>query len=395
MRVALISIAGQPREADGDAPIAVAGKTLAHRQLDFALAAGSERVIALGDGASAEATALRHAAQGAGARFDMIRDAHGLLGALGASDELLVLAPGVLTDSSAALEMLTKGNKVVVLPAASGIAAGFERIDLERAWAGAMLIPGSLVERLSELPEDSEPTAALLRVALQARMREMRLPDELLANGSWARVGEGEIAGSRDAAWLQRNLEPVSARSASPWLARTALELLANRLVAGRHAVTGLAAGVGVLSTAAIAASAYGLAALGFGLAGLAALSNEIVVRLVRLRNAPFVNARVRMFAVLPVLVDVVLATCAALAIDGDMLQRLFPALVLLGGMQFHLLVQRTGWGGLLGDRLLLALWLTIGAAFGLAEPAIMLAALAILAFNVANSRGTARITPV
>ena len=225
MRVALISIAGQPREAGRDAPFAVAGKTLAQRQLEFVLAAGSERVIALGDGASTEAVALRQGAEGAGARFDVMRDGHRLLGALGASDELLVLAPGVLADSPAAMDMLAKGNKVLVLPAASGIPAGFERIDLERAWAGALLIPGSLVERLSELPDDFEPTAALLRVALQARMREVRLPDELMADGSWAKVGDEETTGSRDEAWLRRNLMPAPTKAVSPWLARTSLNL--------------------------------------------------------------------------------------------------------------------------------------------------------------------------
>ena len=61
MRAALISIAGQPRAGDG-AALAIAGKTAARRQLDFALAAGCERILAVGDGAGAEAIALRHAA---------------------------------------------------------------------------------------------------------------------------------------------------------------------------------------------------------------------------------------------------------------------------------------------------------------------------------------------
>ena len=102
MRAALISMTGQPRAADGGAPLALAGKSLARRQLDFALAAGCESVIVLGDGGSAEAIALRHAAEAAGARFLAIREGHGLLGAVRADDELLALAPGLLPEAAAA-----------------------------------------------------------------------------------------------------------------------------------------------------------------------------------------------------------------------------------------------------------------------------------------------------
>ena len=106
MRAALISMTGQPRAADGGAPLALAGKSLARRQLDFALAAGCESVIVLGDGASAEAIALRHAAEAGGARFQAIRDSRGLLGAVRAEDELLALSPGLLPEAPEALEVL-------------------------------------------------------------------------------------------------------------------------------------------------------------------------------------------------------------------------------------------------------------------------------------------------
>jgi hypothetical protein len=135
--VALISIAGQPREAGRDAPFAVAGKTLAQRQLDFVLAAGSERVIALGDGASAEAIALRHAAEGAGARFDVHpRTATACSARVGASDELLVARAGVLARVPRRSGNARKGQQGAGAACGAGVAAGFERIDLERAWAG-------------------------------------------------------------------------------------------------------------------------------------------------------------------------------------------------------------------------------------------------------------------
>ena len=174
MRAALISIEGQPHDAESGAVVALAGKSLARRQLDFALAAGAEQVIVLGGPAAPEAVELRHAAESAGAKILSIADGYGLLGAVRAADHLLVLAPGVLPEAPIALEMLGKGSSLLVLPAAQGVAAGFERIDLERAWAGAMVVQGGLVERLAELPRDIDPAPSLLRIALQAKVAERR-----------------------------------------------------------------------------------------------------------------------------------------------------------------------------------------------------------------------------
>src|SRR5690606_41703492 len=150
-------------------------------QLDTWIPARSKQHIALGTGASSEAIALRHASEARGARFVSVGDAHGLLGAVPAGDELLVLAPELLAEDRRALEALERGTAILVLPAGPGVAAGFERIDLERAWGGALGLSGRLVERLSDLPPDSEATAALLRIALQARVAEQRLPEEVLA----------------------------------------------------------------------------------------------------------------------------------------------------------------------------------------------------------------------
>ena len=388
MRAALISIAGQPRDAARNAPLAVAGKTLARRQLDFALAAGCERVLALGDGASPEAIALRHAAEAGGAKFDAIRDAHGLLGAVRAAEELLVLAPGLLPEAGSALELLTKGNKVLVFPAGSGVAAGFERIDLERAWAGAVLVAGALVERLSELPGDTEPSGALLRVALQARVREVRLPDEVLADGSWARVGDNEGPGARDHAWLKRNLGPEAGRALSPWLARFALSRAAVPLLAAPQAMVGLLVVVAVTLGGGLVAAAYEIGWLGFALAAAGALTAELAAGLARLRGAPFGRKRpgVDLSAALGVAVDVAIAGCGALVIDGSALHRLFPVLVLLGAWYATRTRDRADWGALLGDRVLLAAVFAVAAAFGLAEPAIMAAALAVIAREALKS---------
>ena len=88
----------------------------------------------------------------------------------------------------------------------------------------------------------------------------------------------------------------------------------------------------------------------------------------------------------LPWLVDAALLACAMLAIDGSWLHRLFPPLVLFAALHGLRPAEPSGWLALPIDRSVLAVVLAVAAAVGLAEPAIMLAALALIALNLAKS---------
>lgn len=381
-------MADQPRDATGAAPLTLAGKTLARRQLEFALAAGCEGIIALGDGASAEAIALRHAAEAAGARFQAVRDSHDLLGAIRADDELLALAPGLLPEAAAALEMLGKGRKVLVLPAAAGVAAGFERIDLERAWAGALLVGGAPVERLSDLPADVEPTSALVRIALQAHVAERRLPAEVLADGSWTMLDTGVDTAFSEKAWLDRHLPSASPFEPSRWLARTILRPLATRLLANARSVAILLAAVLAALAGSVLATGYGLAPLGFALLVVGAILSHATSGLLGLARAPrWRDARSDFGSALSWAVDAALLVGAVLAIDGSWFHRLFPPLVLLGTLRTFPPATPPTWQGLTRDRGLLALSLGLAAAFGLTELAVMALSLVLVALNLAQSR--------
>lgn len=389
MRAALISLASQPRDTVRDAPLALAGKTLAERQLEFAIAAGSESVIALGDGGSGEAIALRHAAEAAGARFTAIHDSHGLLGALGANDELLVLAAGLLPEAEEALHAL-EGESLTVLPASAGVPAGFERIDLERAWGGALVIRGTRIERLSDLPADSDPASALLRIALQAHVPQRSLPEELVAGGSWAMLRDGEELARHERRWIERHARPLAPLSPSERLAELALRPLAGRLIeAGRRSVDGLTFGIlAALALSAVAAW-YSLGWLGFALVALSVVLSGMAAGLVRLQRAPF-SRRTRgisLLALLPGLVDAALLSCAVLTIEGTWLHRLFPPLVLLGAL--HALPGEALPKGqtVVTDRGLLALFLAVSASFGGLEQAIMLASLGLIVLSATYRR--------
>lgn len=389
MRVALISIAGQPRDPLTDGPATLAGKSLALRQLDFALAAGCERIVVLGDGAAPEAIALRHAAEATGAKFQALRDGHGLLGTIRAADDLLVLAPGLLPEAEAALTLLAKGHAVLVLPAGPGVAAGFERIDLERAWAGALIVPGGLVERLAELPPESAPAAALLRIALQVRVPDRWLSEEILTEGSWSMPGATASFASIEARWLKRNLPPAASPAPGRKLALSVLQAIGTRLLASHRTVPGIVGGIAFLLGGSVALAVYGWPFLAFLGVAAGAFLSDLFGGFARLRDAPFVRRRGRWnpSALIPWLVDAGLTTCGVLAIDGAWAHRLFPPLVLLGVLHALKPAQWAGLTALPGDRAVLALLLGVAAMFGLAEPAIMLVSLALLVLYAAKSR--------
>ena len=388
MRAALISLAGQPREVSADVPLTLAGKTLARRQLDFALAAGCEGVIVLGEGGSGEAIALRHAAEAGGARFQAIRDGHGLLGAVGADHELLVLAPGLLPEAPEAVEALTKGRRVLVFPAGPAVAAGFERIDLNRAWAGALVVGGAQVERLSALPADIEPASALVRIAMQATVRERPLSEKLLADGSWTMFGERADPAASDRTWLDRHARTASPFALTQRLGRLGLRAGARRMLAAPHAPGGIAiAALGAVAGS-ILSTVYGLPSLGFALIALSALVTQAGGELAYLRTAPFGRSDrwASLRAVLPWLLDGAILACAVLTVEGTWLHRLFPPLVMLGSLHAARPEPRPDWAAVLGDRGVLALALAVSAGFGLVEPAIMLIALVLIALALAQT---------
>ncbi len=96
---------------------------------------------------------------------------------------MLVQQPGLWPDCHVAVGHLSADPIILVLPSGAGQQAGFERIDLDRAWAGVLTMPAILLQKLDNLPEDIAPAPALLRIALQNRLAETRLPVSLIDDG--------------------------------------------------------------------------------------------------------------------------------------------------------------------------------------------------------------------
>ncbi len=389
MRVALISIDGQPRDAARQVPLAIAGKTLARRQLDAALAARCERIVALGHGASAEAVALRHVAEAAGARFDAVQHSHGLLGTVRATDEVLVLAPGLLAETADLAELVGGGARVAVVPAGPGLAAGFERIDASRAWAGAAVVPGARVERLADLPADAEPSSALMRLALQGRAAERELSAEALGDGRWALVADGAETTSLEQAWLARHVGIASLWAPGRWLAAHLVRYFGGRALAAPRALAALAGGAFGALAGGVVSAWSGHAGIGFVLVALGAGLVQVAVALARLRAAPVEAGARGLTLVLALAGDAALLACAILASEDVGLARLFAPLVLLGALLASAEPPRWDAARLPRDRAVLAALLALGAGLGAGGAAVMLAALGLIALNLAETRLT------
>src|SRR6478736_5012190 len=221
----------------------LAGRSLTRHQLDFALALGCEKIVLLGHGTSAEGIELRHAAEAAGAQWQVARGVRDLPAAVRGDDQLLVLAQGLLPDSPIAFALLKQGYGMLVLPAEAGWSAGFERLDLAAAWGGAMIVPGRIVVGLDQLPEDAEPIAGLLRLARQAGVPERPLAERELAEGRWQIVRTAEAVEASEPAWLRRRLPPVSAFRPSAWLAHRLMRQFGSQWIGSLRVTLGLTGG--------------------------------------------------------------------------------------------------------------------------------------------------------
>lgn len=382
MRAALIAL---PQSGEADLP-AIAGKSMAHRQLLFARETGCTSVIAHGAGASADGIVLRHAAERLGMKFQIIGNSHALAGIIADDDSLLVLQPGLLPESRAALDLLrAEGDRILVVSAGPGVSAGFERIDLDRAWAGALTISGCWLGKLAVLAEDAAPHGALLRIALQQQLPEERLPDNTLDEGTWSLVGSEDAARARASDWLRTHLGASFPGSTSRWLAKAAISGPGARLVDTPQARTGLLILSAILLGGAIIAGIYERPVLGFLLVMASVPVLEAFLALSQLLVAPF--GKLKHLFLLRLIVDVGLLAVGVMSIDSLPHRNIFPALVLVLALYFLDRRNLAVWVEPLRDRMVIAAFIALMALLANTEIAIMLAGLLVLAANIVFTR--------
>lgn len=391
MRVALLSMILPSGNANGGyrAFIEFAGRSIALRQLDLALALGCERIICLADHLHQPLLPLQHRCEAAGARFHVVTGPGPLAALVRATDELLVLAEGLLPLEKSAFERISTHSGVLVLPAETGIPAGFERVDLNYAWAGALSMPGRLVERLAELPADCDAVGSLLRIALQARVPEIPLPDAVLAEGKWPLVVQQEQVAALEPSWLRRHMPQGNGFSPFSSLAAASLRTFGVPLLRKGNRVRAYSAIAPILALGG-AALGYGYAAiLGFLLAALSFIAARFVAGLRHLEaSSRGENAGVTLWERAQAwLLDSCLAAiivCAAGEGPGGLPEGVFLGIALIALLRLLATILPPAWASLVNDRAVLALGLAAAVAGGAIVPVIQIGIVAGLVSGAA-----------
>lgn len=364
----------------------VGGASLARHQLVLALKAGCERVICLARTLGPDLLELQHEAEKAGASFHVIAGPRGLSGLVTAADEVLAIAEGLMPTAGDALRLLNGPAAVLVQPAETGIPAGFERIDLNHASAGLMLVPGRLVDRLMELPPDVDPGSALMRIALQAGVVQRPVPDDVRSAGRWLMVRSEEEAHAAEEGWMVRHTAG-GGRTPGPWLGRVLVRKFGPALLHGDGSNLIVAAISVALAAIGLAAAWFGLGATGLLLAGAGWLLGRMWAALDTLRREALAQNsgpawRVVAFDLAFDGAIVIMLTMLLPALPGlTVLERAFAPVMLVGLLRMLARGFAGGWSDWADDRLVLVIVLAALVAGRVIWPGVpALAALLLLA---------------
>jgi hypothetical protein len=358
----------------------IGGMTVARQQLSLALALNCERVVCIAQGLSPELIELQHAAEAAGAQFHVIPGPRPLAGLVTAADELIVLADSLFTSTVQAAALLDQGQAVLVQPIEPGLAAGFERIDLDQAGAGAMRLPGRLVERIADLPADCDAASALQRIALQAGIRQHPIPVPGQDGLFWTLVRGEDDAHAIEPQWIRQRTADGAPLGPSRWLARFAVRGLGPAMLHAGSGPATLAIAAAVAALFAVGAGWLALAPLGLALCALGWILREAAVLLVRIDRDPVRPRRALGSRVAyGWLTDGIVVALAGWGSSPEpwphAYDRYFPAFMLVALLRIlprSLGPRAAAW---LEDRALLALGLAAAIVVGLGNHAIILAA--------------------
>lgn len=287
MRIALLSItdavSGEPQGLRGY--LTIGGRSLARHQLGLALALGCTRVVVVTEALTGEVVALQRAAEAGGARFHVITSAHALLPLVTAEDDLIVLGDGLLALPELALAQLDHAVGVLALPVEAGVAAGFERIDLNHAYAGAMRLPGRMVAGLGDLPPEWNAHAALLRLAVQGRTPLRLLPSAVLGDGRWELVRSEDEAHAIEPVWLRLHTASAHVRGPGDWIAARTVHLAGPALLHAGTRPWVVALGGVVALLLAVGSGWFGWRTPGFGLLALAWVLARVAALMTRIER--------------------------------------------------------------------------------------------------------------
>lgn len=376
----------------------IGGLTVARQQATLALQLGCERIICIAPGLSPELSDLQQQIEAGGAQFHLISQARALVGLVSAVDEVVVLADGLFATNSAALALLDEGQAVLVQPIEQGLAAGFERIDLNHAFGGAMRLPGRLVERLAELPADCDATSALLRIALQAGVRQKAIPQPDQARLFWTLVRSEEQAHALEPQWIRQRTRGEGGLSLSGALALLAVRSFGPAMLHAGSGARVLVLAAAVLSLLALGAGWLGFAALGLGFVALGWIVRESAAMIARIEFeqdplARGFDAKELYGWLLDVLIVILTAFGSEPGQGQDLGERLFAPFMLVALLRIVPRLLPGSWSAWFHDRGLLALLLAGSILAGLGGATAMIASSVIALGVILLPLGQSRLT--
>jgi hypothetical protein len=372
--------------------------TVARHQLSLVLALGCERVVCIASGLSPELIELQHVAEAAKAQFHVIPGARPLAGLVTATDEVFVLSDGLFASAPEAAALLEQGQAVLVQPIEPGLAAGFERIDLNLAGTGAMRLPGRLVERIADLPADCDAASSLQRIALQAGLRQSPIPALGQDGLFWTLVRSEDEAHGLEPQWIRQRTSDGAPLGPSRWLAHLAVRGLGPALLHAGSGAASIAIASAVVAILALGAGWLALAPLGLALCAIGWVLRESAALLARIEGGTLpargaLSSRTAYGWLLDGIIVALAGWGTAIEPWQPVYHRFFPAVMLVALLRIvprSLGPRAASW---LEDRAVLALGLAAAIAAGLGSEAIHLAALAAALAGIVLPGLTSRIT--
>ena len=371
---------------------------MARQQLGIALALDCERIVCLAPSFTPDMLDLQHLAEARGAQFHVISGPRPLLGLITAGDEVFALADGLFGSTAETVDLLSEGQAVLVQPIEQGLAAGFERIDLNHAAAGALRIPGRLVEQIATLPADCDPISALQRIALQAGIRQRPIPTPGQDGLFWTLVRSDAEAHTIEPQWIRQRTRDTVPLGPARGLALLAVRSFGPALLHAGSGAQALVIAAVVVALLALGAGWFGLPVLGLGLIALGWVLRESAALLARIeQEAPKRRGGIDSLAAYGWAIDGVIVLLlgwgTAIEPGHSWLDQMFPPFMLIAQLRIVAAIHDGRWGAWLTDRSVLSLTL-LAALLGrigseAAHGGAALAAIAALALLAAKSRLT------
>ncbi|HZV17323.1 MAG TPA: hypothetical protein VFF84_01365 [Sphingobium sp.] len=290
--IALLSARDSAREGTGAAAdgalIEFGGQPLVEFQARIAIAAGADHILIQTDAVTTDLAQLVDRLTGERqASVALVRDMLSLSRGLAPADRILLIAENMLIPTEAVVALAGQPPPAMLTLPSAPTTSGFERIDAEAMWAGALLLPGEAVLATLDMLGEWDLGLTVLRRAVQMNAERIMLPPELVMDGQLGALHSQQsadaalqvladretraVAGEGDG--LQRVLAMVS-RPLLHELVRRQIEparLTGITLVLG---ILGLALGIAGFPVPGLV-----LALLSFGLRDLAAQCAEITLR--------------------------------------------------------------------------------------------------------------------